>query len=89
VTIGHALKNASLPIVTIVGLQVGFLLSGAILTETIFSWPGIGRWIYESILNRDYPIVQGMSLLIALIFVAVNLLVDVLYASLDPRIRAQ
>ena len=62
-TWGHAFKNASLPIVTVVGLQVGILLSGAILTETIFAWPGIGRWIYESILNRDYPVVQGMALL--------------------------
>ncbi len=87
VTWGHAFKNASLPILTVVGLQVGFLLSGAILTETIFSWPGIGRWIYESILNRDYPVVQGMTLLVALIFVLVNLVVDVLYAALDPRIR--
>lgn len=87
ITIRHALKNASLPVVTIVGLQVGFLLSGAILTETIFSWPGVGRWIFDSILNRDYPVVQGMSLVIAVIFVAVNLVVDVLYASLDPRIR--
>jgi len=87
VTRRHALKNAALPVVTIVGLQVGFLLSGAILTETIFSWPGVGRWVFEAILNRDYPIVQGMTLVIACIFVAVNLLVDILYASLDPRIR--
>jgi peptide/nickel transport system permease protein len=86
VTWGHAFKNASLPIVTVVGLQVGILLSGAILTETIFAWPGIGRWIYESILNRDYPVVQGMALLIASIFVVVNLGVDILYAALDPRI---
>ena len=87
VTWGHAFKNASLPIVTVVGLQVGILLSGAILTETIFAWPGIGRWIYESILNRDYPVVQGMALLLATIFVVVNLGVDVLYAALDPRIK--
>jgi peptide/nickel transport system permease protein len=87
VTLRHALKNAALPVVTIVGLQVGFLLSGAILTETIFAWPGIGRWIYESILNRDYPVVQSMSLAIAVIFVVVNLAVDVFYAALDPRIR--
>jgi peptide/nickel transport system permease protein len=87
ITQRHALKNASLPVVTIIGLQVGFLLSGAILTETIFSWPGIGRWVFEAILNRDYPIVQGMTLAIAVIFVAVNLLVDILYAALDPRIR--
>lgn len=87
VTLGHALKNASLPLVTVVGLQVGLLLSGAVITETIFSWPGVGRWIFDSILTRDYPIVQGMSLLVALIFVGVNLLVDLSYAVLDPRIR--
>jgi peptide/nickel transport system permease protein len=87
ITIDHALKNASLPVVTTIGLQIGYLLSGAILTETIFSWPGIGRWVFEAILNRDYPIVQGMSLMIAGIFVAVNLVVDILYATLDPRIR--
>jgi peptide/nickel transport system permease protein len=87
VTWGHAFKNASLPIVTVVGLQVGILLSGAILTETIFAWPGVGRWIYESILNRDYPVVQGMALLLATVFVVVNLGVDVLYAALDPRIK--
>ncbi len=89
VTLRHAMKNAALPVVTIVGLQVGILLSGAILTETIFSWPGVGRWIFESILNRDFPVVQGMSLVIAVIFVSVNLVVDVLYAALDPRIRVR
>jgi peptide/nickel transport system permease protein len=89
VTWGHAFKNAGLPIVTVIGLEVGFLLSGAILTETIFAWPGIGRWIFESILNRDYPVVQGMTLVIALIFVAVNLVVDVVYGALDPRIRVR
>ncbi len=83
----HALKNAALPVVTIIGLQAGTLLAGAVLTETIFSWPGIGRWVYDAILGRDYPIVQGGTLLIALIFVAVNLIVDILYALLDPRIR--
>ncbi|MFM8532931.1 MAG: ABC transporter permease [Acidimicrobiia bacterium] len=86
ITIRHAFKNASLPVVTTIGLQVGFLLSGAILTETIFSWPGVGRWVFESILNRDYPIVQGMSLIIATIFVVVNLIVDLIYGALDPRI---
>ena len=86
ITLSHAFKNASLPVVTTIGLQVGFLLSGAILTETIFSWPGIGRWVFESILNRDYPIVQGMSLIIAVIFVVVNLNVDLVYGALDPRI---
>ncbi len=85
----HALKNAFLPVITTIGLQVGALLSGAILTETIFSWPGIGRWLWGAIIARDYPIVQGTALLIAFIFVVVNLLVDVSYAFFDPRIRYQ
>jgi peptide/nickel transport system permease protein len=83
----HALKNAFLPVITIIGIQTGTLLAGAVLTETIFSWPGIGKWVYDSILARDYPIVQGGTLLIAIIFVIVNLLVDISYALLDPRIR--
>ncbi|HEY86088.1 MAG TPA: ABC transporter permease [Chloroflexi bacterium] len=83
----HALKNAFLPVITIIGLQTGTLLAGAILTETIFAWPGIGKWIYDAILARDYPVVQGGTLLIALVFVFVNLLVDVSYAYLDPRIH--
>ena len=83
----HALKNAALPVVTIIGLQMGTLLAGAVLTETIFSWPGIGRWVYDAILGRDYPIVQGGTLVIALVFVGVNFLVDIMYALLDPRIR--
>jgi peptide/nickel transport system permease protein len=87
VTLRHALKNALLPIITILGLQVGVLLSGAVLTETIFAWPGIGRWLYLSILSRDYPIVQGMALFITVLFLVVNLLVDLSYALVDPRIR--
>jgi peptide/nickel transport system permease protein len=83
----HAFRNALLPVVTIVGLQVGTLLSGAILTETIFSWPGIGRWVYESIQLRDYPVVQSMTLVIAVVFVITNLVVDLSYAWLDPRVR--
>jgi peptide/nickel transport system permease protein len=83
----HALKNALLPVVTTIGLQVGLLLSGAILTETIFSWPGIGRWVYESIQFRDYPVVQSLTLVIATIFVFANLVVDLSYAWLDPRVR--
>lgn len=83
----HALKNAMLPVVTIVGLEFGTLLGGAILTETIFSWPGIGKWIYEGILLRDYPVVQGGIVFVAFVFVLVNLLVDVSYAFLDPRIQ--
>lgn len=87
VIVRHALKNALLPVMTILGLQVGVLLSGAVLTETIFAWPGIGRWLYLSILSRDYPIVQGMALFITVIFLVVNLLVDLSYAVVDPRIR--
>jgi peptide/nickel transport system permease protein len=83
----HALKNAFLPIITIIGLQTGSLLAGAILTETIFAWPGIGKWVYDAILGRDYPVVQSGVLLIALVFVLANLLVDLSYAYLDPRIH--
>lgn len=83
----HALKNAFLPVITIIGLQTGSLLAGAVLTETIFAWPGIGKWVYDAILGRDYPIVQGGTLLIALIFVFFNLMVDISYAVLDPRIH--
>ena len=85
----HALKNALLPVVTIIGLQFGTLLGGAILTETIFSWPGIGSWIYEGILNRDYPVVQGGIIFVSISFVLINLLVDISYAWLDPRIQYQ
>ena len=87
VVLRHALRNALLPVLTVIGLQVGRLLAGAILTETIFSWPGIGLWVYESIESRDYAIVQGVSLFIAVIVVGVNLLTDVLYAAVDPRIK--
>ena len=83
----HALKNAMLPVITIVGLEFGTLLGGAILTETIFSWPGIGKWIYEGILTRDYPVVQGGVIFVATAFVLINLLVDLSYALLDPRIQ--
>jgi dipeptide transport system permease protein len=83
----HALRNAMIPVVTVIGLQVGTLMGGAILTETIFSWPGIGRWVYESIGFRDYAIVQGASLFIAVIVVVVNLVTDLLYAFVDPRIK--
>jgi len=83
----HALKNAFLPVITIIGIQAGSLLAGAVLTETIFSWPGIGKWVYDAILGRDYPIVQGGTFVIALIFVIVNLLVDISYALIDPRIH--
>lgn len=87
VILKHALKNAFLPIVTTIGLQFGTLLGGAILTETIFSWPGIGSWIYNGILTRDYPIVQGGVIFVAVTFVLINLLVDISYAFFDPRIK--
>jgi peptide/nickel transport system permease protein len=87
VVLRHAMRNALLPVMTVTGLQVGRLLAGAILTETIFSWPGIGLWIYEAIQARDYPIVQGATLFIATIFVTVNLVTDCLYATVDPRIK--
>ena len=83
----HALKNALLPVVTTIGLQFGTLLGGAILTETIFSWPGIGSWLYEGILHRDYPVVQGGVLVVATAFVVINLVVDLSYQFIDPRIR--
>jgi dipeptide transport system permease protein len=84
----HALRNALIPVVTTIGLQVSTLLAGAILTETIFAWPGIGKWMVDSISKRDYVVVQSGLLLIALIVMAVNLIVDVLYAVINPRIRA-
>ena len=83
----HALRNALIPVITVIGLQVGLLLSGAILTETIFSWPGVGNWLIHGVQSRDYPVVQGGILLIAAIVISVNLLVDVLYGVVNPRIR--
>lgn len=85
----HALRNALVPVVTVVGLQFGSLLTGAILTETIFGWPGLGRLLIQAIRLRDFPLVQGSVLLIAVTYVAVNLVTDLLYAWLDPRIRVQ
>jgi peptide/nickel transport system permease protein/oligopeptide transport system permease protein len=83
----HALRNALIPVVTVVGLQFGGLLSGAVLTETVFSWPGVGKLLVDSVLARDYPIIQGAVLLIAATFVFLNVVVDATYAMLDPRIR--
>ena len=83
----HALRNALIPVVTVIGLQVGGLLAGAVLTETIFSWPGVGKWLIESINRRDYPALQGGIMLIATIVILVNLLVDLLYGLINPRIR--
>jgi peptide/nickel transport system permease protein len=83
----HALRNAMLPTITVIGLQTGLLMGGAIITETIFSWPGIGLYVYNSISSRDYASIQGVVLYAALLFVLINLLVDILYAILDPRVR--
>ncbi len=87
VILKHALSNAFIPIITILGLRFGVLLGGAVLTETVFSWPGVGRLMVNSILSRDYPVVQGAVLLLALCFVFINLIVDIIYAFLDPRIK--
>ena len=83
----HALKNAAIPIVTIVGIELGTLLGGSVITETIFAWPGVGRLSVQAIYNRDYPVVQAAVFLLATTFILVNLIVDLVYTSLDPRIR--
>jgi dipeptide transport system permease protein len=83
----HALRNALVPVITVIGLLVGTLLGGAVLTETIFSWPGIGKWLIDAISRRDYPVVQGGILIIATLVIAVNLLVDLMYGLVNPRIR--
>jgi peptide/nickel transport system permease protein/oligopeptide transport system permease protein len=87
VLVKHALRNALLPVMTVIGLQFGALIGGAVLTETVFSWPGVGRLLVDSIFSRDYPVVQGVVLMLAFGFILVNLLVDLLYAYVDPRIR--
>ena len=87
VIVVHGLRNAMLPVVTVIGLQVGTLLAGAILTETIFSWPGLGRWLIDALQRRDYPVVQGGVLMVATLIIVVNLLVDLLYGVVNPRIR--
>lgn len=89
VVVVHALRNALIPIITVVGLMVGAVLTGAILTETIFSWPGIGKWLVNSVTARDYPVIQGGVLLISLVVIAVNLIVDVLYQVVNPLMRGQ
>jgi dipeptide transport system permease protein len=83
----HALRNALIPVVTVIGLQVGVLFTGAILTETIFSWPGVGKWLIEAINRRDYPVLQGGTLLIGAVVMTVNLIVDLTYGLINPRIR--
>jgi glutathione transport system permease protein len=89
VVLRHAFPNTLIPVVTVIGLHFGFLISGAIIVETVFAWPGLGRLLIDSIAFRDYPVIQGVVLVFALEFVTVNLLVDVLYARIDPRIRYQ
>jgi dipeptide transport system permease protein len=83
----HALRNAMIPVVTVIGLSIGALLSGAVLTETIFSWPGVGKWLIEAIFRRDYPALQGGVMLISTVVIFVSLGVDVLYSVINPRIR--
>ncbi len=83
----HALRNAMIPVITTIGLQIGVMLAGAILTETIFSWPGIGKWMVDSVFRRDYPVIQSGLLLIAAIIMIVNLIVDLMYGLINPRIR--
>ena len=83
----HALKNASIPVVTIIGMQFAVLMSGAVVTEIIFTWPGIGWLLVNGILNRDFPVVQASLLIVSVTFILVNLLVDIVYTFLDPRIR--
>jgi len=85
----HALRNALIPVITVIGLAVGVLFAGAILTETIFSWPGVGKWLVESVRRRDYPVLQGGVLLVACVVMGVNLFVDILYGLINPRIRHQ
>jgi dipeptide transport system permease protein len=85
----HALRNALLPVVTVIGLLIGSLLTGAVLTENLFSWPGVGRWLVASVIARDYPVLQGGVLLLATLIVGVNILVDLTYAGLNPRLRGQ
>jgi dipeptide transport system permease protein len=89
VTVKHALRNALIPVVTVIGLSVGVLLAGAILTETIFSWPGIGKWMVDSVFRRDYPVIQAGLVLIAGIVMLVNISIDLIYNIIDPRIRHQ
>jgi ABC-type dipeptide/oligopeptide/nickel transport system permease component len=86
VVLRHAVKNALIPVITVIGLEFGYLLAGAVVTETVFAYPGVGRLLVEAIEFRDYPVIQGALLLLALQFALVNLVVDVLYASFDPRI---
>ncbi len=87
VLVGHAFRNALIPFVTIVGLEFGFLLSGVVVTETVFSWPGVGRLVFNAINQRDIPVVLASVLLFSLLFVVLNLIVDIVYTVIDPRVR--
>ena len=87
VVLVHALRNALIPVLTVIGLQVGTLMGGAVLTETIFSWPGVGKWLIDAISRRDYPVVQNGILLVALLVILTNFVVDMLYGIVNPRIR--
>jgi peptide/nickel transport system permease protein len=87
VTLRHTVRNALVPILTITGIQLGTILGGVIVVEVVFAWPGLGRLVYTAVAARDYPVIQGAVLLIAVAFLAINLLVDLLYAIVDPRIR--
>jgi ABC-type dipeptide/oligopeptide/nickel transport system permease component len=87
VLVSHALRNAMIPVVTVVGMQFGTLLGGAVITETIFAWPGVGRLTVQSIYNKDFPVIQAAVTILALIFIFLNLIIDILYTYLDPRIR--
>ena len=87
VVLVHALRNALVPVLTVIGLQVGTLMGGAVLTETIFSWPGVGKWLIDAISRRDYPVVQNGILLVALLVIVTNFIVDMLYGIVNPRIR--
>jgi peptide/nickel transport system permease protein len=89
IVLKHALRNGLIPVVTVMGLQFGILLGGAILTETVFAWPGVGKWLYDGVVKRDYMVIQGGTLLVASTFVIVNLVVDLLYAIINPRISVK
>ncbi len=85
----HALRNGLIPVITVIGLQVGIMMGGAILTETVFAWPGVGKWIFDGVVRRDYMVIQGGTLVVAATFVLVNLMVDILYAVINPRINVK
>ena len=89
IVLKHALRNGLIPVITVIGLQFGIMLGAAILTETVFAWPGVGKWIFDGVVKRDYMVIQGGTLIVAACFVIVNLIVDVLYAVINPRISVR